>query len=320
MEKKVFLDSGVMISLGKIHKFCGSDTKKLSNMSEIHKILQNDSINILDKDVKNLCILYSDIINGNVKACVPPFVYKEIAVDAKNASAKLTSDFFYNTNCYLAIPDEESGYDVVLALKTILYSNKLQEIDVPDSSDPSIKYGLGADIHTYTGQEPVDVNNEDRWIISQIQAMSELGDEKIAFIPGKVALWNKVAMDAKVVKMYEAVEFARDDYDFALNYATSEFGLTEEDILTQNSQNMYLFLQENEKDYGREYTTDRIRTYAVKNESAYRDARAMDEVIHRINDSLSGVRVVTAGSKELSQILSGSAKNQDFDSSMGFVM
>ena len=54
MDKKIFLDSGIMISLGKIHKFCGSDLSKLYDITEVQKILQKDSINIIDKDVKNL--------------------------------------------------------------------------------------------------------------------------------------------------------------------------------------------------------------------------------------------------------------------------
>ena len=46
MDKKIFLDSGIMISLGKIHKFCGSDLSKLYDITEVQKILQKDSINI----------------------------------------------------------------------------------------------------------------------------------------------------------------------------------------------------------------------------------------------------------------------------------
>ena len=87
---------GFLISLGKIHKFCNGDVSKLSQRKEVLKTLQEDSINIIDKDVDNLCKLYAGVVKKDVMACVPPFVYKEISMDATNPSSKLTTQLFHN--------------------------------------------------------------------------------------------------------------------------------------------------------------------------------------------------------------------------------
>lgn len=314
MDKKIFLDSGVMISLGKIHKFCNGDVNKLSQRKEVLKTLQEDSINIIDKDVDNLCKLYAGVVKKDVMACVPPFVYKEISMDATNPSSKLTTQFFHNTNCFLAMPDFDKSSDLLFSLKTQIYAQGLESVDVVDSSNPEIRYGLAPDVHTYTGKEPVDVNNEDRWLVSQVQALSELGDENIKFIPGKAVLWDKVSIDKSIEKMYEEVEMVRDNLEFALDFAKNALKHTDDEIYKQDIKNMYLFLQENEKDYGREIVADRTRTFAVKNESACRDVKAMASVLKQINEKLSGVRVVSPTGKELSQMLgASSSKNMELN-------
>ena len=312
MDKKIFLDSGVLISLGIIHKFCAGDVSKLSKKSEILYELQKDSINIIDKDVHNFCKLYEDIINKNIMACVPPFVYKEIAIDSTNSSSKLTTNFFYNTNCFLALPNNlEKADGFLFPLKTVIYANQLEKIDIEDSNDPSIHYGLAPDIHTYLDMPPVDVNNEDRWIASQVQALSEIGDDNISFVPGKSVLWNKGIIRDKIEKLYEEVEFVRDNLDFSIDFAKTDLNFTDEEIFVQDSKNLYMFLEENEKDYGREFVLDRKRSFSSSNENFNRDVSAMEQVFHQVNECLSGVEVVSPSSVELTKILKTSKSQME---------
>ena len=326
-ENKIFLDSGIMISLGRINKFVtefmASMQKKdgksyikskgagyyeftkegetlLTSIVEKYKeniavTLENESINILDQDIENLCNLYTKIMKKEITACVVPTVYKEICVDSTTLKSKDTKDFF--NYCNVAVP--KSKFYENFAQQTVLFSDDYK-VDKFDSNSPDEHYGLADDVHK-KDEKSVDVNNEDRWLLAQAELISRLDDE-IEFYSGFNLDYNYTALDGKDVSLREYITELCD----LTKVFDDERGLIEVEKLKllTNANKKYLLLHENEKDFGREINGKRSRTYKISNEKSNRNEKLMNEVSEELNSSLKSLELVTPNSRVLKWFLS----------------
>ena len=318
MDNKIFLDSGVVITLGKLHAFCTNKLKNsvdYSNVQSIintyrkflHEALQKD-VNILDFDINSILDLYVGIMNKEIVACVPPFVFKEIAIDTSRGA--LTKEFF--KHCYLVFPKDELS-TMAMPIKTLSLDKELVEVKAQDSANPEIYYGLNPDAHTKTERNEVDVNNEDRWILSQVNYLAELGDENLRFISGSEIFYPSSAesMTHDGLSCKSIVEYLYDETMNAQgeNYEKEEkllrdFLEVNEPISQKTAKQKVLFLHQNEKDYGRVYNgVKRNRTYTVNNENSLRDARAMHGVTKMLEEIATNTEVVTYDNRALLSFL-----------------
>jgi len=325
MNNKIYLDSGVVITLGILHNYCKNKLKNkitpsqiknviANNKADIKKELQND-VNILDFDIDGILDLYTSIMEGKVDACVPPFVFKEITMDTNRG--ELTMNFF--KHCYLAMPENESLELDFMPLKTIALDHEIKKVpDVPDSSNPSITYGLSPDIHFKDG-EWKDLNIEDRWILSQVNYLAQIDPNKIEYTKGDQIFFpsstDKLTpkgreLSKKIDELYyETKQLSKENYaeleqEFLDLLKTSEQAKSfivmkknEKGELVETisheivkEENKFLFLQQNEKDYGREnLKTRRTKEFSEDNSTQNRDAKAL----HKVKENLEGVALNT---------------------------
>lgn len=306
---KIVVDSGILITLGILHNYAGGDLKKLEDKQEVTKLLEQENVNLIDQDIENLVNLYADVVSKKMGLLVPPFVFKEIEIDSTNPSAKLTSDFFYKTNCYLFMQNE--GVDeknsekarLISQIKTVIYSNKLENVDYASDYKPDEHYGLAPEYHSYADGSVVDVNKEDRWILAQIKVLSELDENELLFVPASEVLKNKYNYAIDIVKYYNEVDEIVNNFDYVLKMSKELFETEKQVFATKDSKFEIMFLQENEKDFGREVVEDRERTFKVKNENSVRNTELMEKVLKKVNKKVSGVVVVSPSSKKLSSEL-----------------
>lgn len=327
MNNKIFLDSGVVITLGKLHAFCTNKLKNSNDFSNIeglikthktflHEALQKD-VNILDFDIDNILDLYIGIVKKEIIACVPPFVFKEITMDTSRGA--LTKNFF--KHCYLVTPKNELDA-FAMPIKTLSLDRQLLEVKAQDSANPEIYYGLNNDSHTKTNREMVDVNNEDRWILSQVNYLAELGDENLRFISGNDIFYPSSVESLTQIGI-DCTNLVKYLYDETLNYCgekyeSEEKGLreflgTDKPITQKKVKNKFIFLHQNEKDYGRIYNgVKRNRTYAINNENAKRDAKAMNSVTLMLEDIAKNTNITTYDNKTFSAFLEN-VKNASYE-------
>lgn len=334
MENKIFLDSGIMISLGIINEGFMNSINKIqtaaqkenqkcelfkckgqnyyefteigkqgitkfleANKEGIKKALQKESINILDQDVENLCELYGKIIKKEVNACVVPVVYKEICLDPTTARAKATKDFF--KYCNLALPKINSED---FARQTVALSETFKDVDHFDKNKPDERYGLADDMHN-KDEKNVDVNYEDRWLLAETEIMSRLGDEKLAIVSGNDVLTEYITLEDGSKSFSE---YAEHMCAYTLMYQEDKSGLNGkelEEIEKYNSGETYLLLHENEKDFGRISNGNRSRKYKQAKEGV-RNENLMNDVALDINGRLESSKTVTPDDKNLKNFLS----------------
>lgn len=331
-DKKIFLDSGIIISLGLVHngiikelsrrqktlqlsgenivflKSKGRDFYEFSDdgINEIKKIinenkenikglLESESVNILDQDVENLCDLYIKIINKEITALVVPTVYKEVCIDPTTSKANETKNFF--NYCSVAVPKSEYSED--FAQQTVLFADDYK-VDKFDTNKPDEHYGLADDVHSKDAKS-VDVNNEDRWLLSQTELISRL-DSKIQFFNGANIDYDFIMHDGKEISL---TEYIKDLCDLTSVFDIERELITVKKLDSLTSQNKkYLLLHENEKDFGREINGKRSRTYKISNEKSNRNEKLMNEVAEELNSSLKNCELVTPNSRVLEWFLS----------------
>lgn len=337
-DKTIFLDSGIIISLGLVHnavmkelygrqkgmqtsgenvtymKGKGKDFFEFSNdgLNEITRIvcgnkdkirdmLESESVNILDQDVENLCDLYLKIINKEINALAVPTVYKEICLDATNDDAKYTKAFF--NYCGLALPKNDY---LTFAQQTVAMAKKFVEINIPNENGGD-GYGLGVDSRKKIEDEnATDVNLEDRWLVSQVEIMSKLGRDNLQIVPGNSVDTAFVMKGENYVSMEDIVK----DICGGVSCVSSDAELQDDSTLDllPNSDKKFMLLHENEKDFGREIIGKRVRTLKVKNQKNNRNAEAMDEISKSLNKILTSCETVTPDGKIMTMFLSNDKK------------
>lgn len=317
MENKIYLDSGVMITLGILHNYCSNKLKRNGDYSQVGSIIENNKrelrellqkdVNILDFDINSIFDLYTGIMSEEINACVPPFVFKEIAMDTSRGA--LTKEFF--KNCYLAMPKKDEDF-LAMPVKTISLDKDLIKVEVSDRADPSIVYGLNPDSHSKTDKDAVDVNIEDRCILSQVNYLAEIGDKNLKFIKGSEIFYPSSAEKMTPVgeECKKNVQYIYDEtLEAERNFDKKEEELKEllsvETPITQvKAKENVLFLHQNEKDYGRKYNgVKRNRTFALSNEHSQRDVMAMDEVTKKLQEIATNTNIVTFDNKKLQAFL-----------------
>ena len=204
-----YLDSGVVIALSLIKlledlKFKESEIKLALIRGSRDTVNGGEAIegnphNIDMPTAEILYELYTKNKKGEVALCIPPTVYKETMLDglAHDNTKRQYTRKFVRENCFLVFPLEDIAS---FARKTVELQNKLKTVKSGNG-----EFGLCPDFQKRKKggnvRILVDVNFEDRLILSQIAVIVKQGKSKAQII--SLSNTDEELNNEKVVKLYD---------------------------------------------------------------------------------------------------------------------